>query len=717
MKYLKRDILLPNLFIMFLFGIFAFWPISTDIRGEGIIKSANYIEMKALNNGYISDLNITTGSKVLRGQNILSLSAQGFSSTIVSPIDGEITFLNPKCQNGSYVIAGESIASVCDPNQLSVLCIFSRKYLQKLSEGRVIEVYPADNLYQLTKTVKINYKPYPLLGKSLIDSISQYEVNERSTDINVAKSFGVEGMLSTQNYWWNHYDGLRVKVILKGSIKPLIWIMWERFLKITSIIMNTFHSEPTAGIYLSLFSITWFFSLLSIFPGNFYYWPLAVLELNNQKEQKMRAKVPQDPPPVGVIIPGKNEVKTIVQTVKSTFVQNFPISKIVIIDDGSDDGMSDLLIKTFGLVDCSAEKKKLMQCRGLPTKGKIKQILKAEKNLFLIIKENAGKGYAINDGVNFCYDEKYLCLFDADTIPDPDGVLLLVFPMIENNKVQITSGRNQFINGCGVSEGIVTQPQIVKSFLLLSQIREFFCENIVKSFYNAIHAQLTLVGNFSCYNRDLIIKLNGFAERGLTEDYDFGIEAHQLKGSSSEVSIKAVVLARGWTQAPYTLNGLFHQRVRWAGGIFDSMIRYWKVLLRPKYGFVGMYALPESWISKLLFPINFFTTFLGIPISTFLFIFSPTLKALFSDLIFVFFVPQFILTFVIKVIVYNYLDWKFVRSYSSKGEYFYLTFYHFLTGWIFESICMICIGVGYWRTLLGYGSWGKVERTNLSSMG
>ncbi len=493
---------------------------------------------------------------------------------------------------------------------------------------------------------------------------------------------------------------------------PLLFLIFQKWLHYLCLISSTFNREPAVAVFLSIFSI---YNFLFMFNNirNFYFWPIAILELNRLKEQKARARVPDDPPLVSVIIPGKNEVKTIVQTVKSALVQNYPLNKIVIVDDGSDDGMSDLLIRTFGFENSPSDMECLRQNPDLPVKGVIKKVLKAQGHLYLIIKENAGKGYAMNEGINFCREEKFVCVLDADTIPDTDGILSLVFPMIEEPRLKIVSGRNQFINGCSVDEGVVVRQVIPRGFLLILQVRQFFRANCNKSFFNFLNAQKVLVGNFSCYSRDLVVHLNGFAERGLTEDYDFNMHAHQLNGQGEKILIKSIVTARGWTQAPYSLKGVFHQRVRWAGGILASTIKYRKMAFQANTKFMGLYAIPADWFRFLMFPINFIVNFLMTPFILYVVFFTSTGKPVVLDLFYYFYLPGFALFFIFDVIVVNFLDWKFIQSYPKKIDYIFMTFFCIFTGWFFESIMMVCNLVGYWRALAGYGSWGKSERMAL----
>jgi cellulose synthase/poly-beta-1,6-N-acetylglucosamine synthase-like glycosyltransferase len=712
MKKNNKNIFLLNLFILAVFGIIILWPVSSDVKGKGIIRSKNYVAVKAPFNGYVSDSRLILGSKISKGQKLLKLVNEGSEITIVSPLNGTIGFLNAKCQEGAYVVEGEDLVSISDPSSFTVLCVFPMKGLDEINEKRKLEVYPNGNLYQLTQMAEAAYEPVPLCGESLGKCLGQYAGKEGASPITLTGSFGLEGKMAGGQLWWNQYDGLQVEAILKGEVRPWFFFILKKCMGIFSIIGGTFKHEPTAAIYLCFFFITFVIFIFSII-NNLYFWPLTIHELKRQKEQKKRAHVPENAPRVGVIIPGKNEIKTIVQTVKSTFAQKYPISKTVIVDDGSDDGMSDQLIKTFGFKDCPEEMERLSRPQPLPAQGVVKRILKAGNNLYLIIKENAGKGYAMNEGINFCSEEKFICILDADTIPDPDGLLLLVYPMIEDDRVKITSGRNQFVNGCVVEDGLVKKPVIPDNFYLVSQIREFFRWNCSKAFFNSINAQMVLVGNFSCYNKEIVLKLNGFAERGLTEDCDFNMQAHELSGHEPGILIKSQVLARGWTQAPYTLEGVFHQRVRWAGGIFDCYLKYRNMALKPRHGFVGMFAIPQNWVNFILFPCYFLINFLGVPINAYFFLYGSTGKVLMDDFFYFYYLPAFILFFFFEVVVANYLDWKFIGSYDHKRDYIYTTIYHLLTGWVFESILTVCTAVGYWRTLQGYGSWGKAERTAL----
>ena len=59
--------------------------------------------------------------------------------------------------------------------------------------------------------------------------------------------------------------------------------------------------------------------------------------------------------------------------------------------------------------------------------------------------------------------------------------------------------------------------------------------------------------------------------------------------------------AIGWTEAPDTLNGLVKQRFRWAYGTLQCLWKHRGVTLKPRYGMLGLVAVPQTWLFQFLF--------------------------------------------------------------------------------------------------------------------
>jgi cellulose synthase/poly-beta-1,6-N-acetylglucosamine synthase-like glycosyltransferase len=58
--------------------------------------------------------------------------------------------------------------------------------------------------------------------------------------------------------------------------------------------------------------------------------------------------------------------------------------------------------------------------------------------------------------------------------------------------------------------------------------------------------------------------------------------------------------AIGWTEAPDTVQALIKQRFRWAYGTLQCLWKYRRVTLRPRYGTLGLLAVPQTWLFQFL---------------------------------------------------------------------------------------------------------------------
>ena len=288
-----------------------------------------------------------------------------------------------------------------------------------------------------------------------------------------------------------------------------------------------------------------------MFPFSPWYWSKSIDEFESLNALKERARKYKDIPKIAVVIPAFNEEKTIVQTIRSCQHQNWKPRQIIIIDDGSTDKTAELVINRFNLKRRFYVKQKPR----LPQKGAVTAIY-SNGIITLISKVNAGKSYALNLGFDYINrSTEYACIFDADTISHEEGVMGLIYPMVEDRDLVLTSGRNQIVNGCHVIDGKVVQVGVTKNPLILSQIREYLVDLVSKAFGNSLDAQAVLIGNFSGYRIDAVYKLNGFADRGMTEDYDYNFHVHAEKVGK----IRAILTAQGWTQGPHSLSGVFNQ--------------------------------------------------------------------------------------------------------------------------------------------------------------
>lgn len=61
--------------------------------------------------------------------------------------------------------------------------------------------------------------------------------------------------------------------------------------------------------------------------------------------------------------------------------------------------------------------------------------------------------------------------------------------------------------------------------------------------------------------------------------------------------------AIAWTEAPDTLKGLIGQRFRWAYGTLQCLWKHRDVTFRPRFGTLGLIAVPQVWLFQVLLAI------------------------------------------------------------------------------------------------------------------
>ncbi|EPU79084.1 hypothetical protein SAG0313_03570 [Streptococcus agalactiae GB00174] len=138
-------------------------------------------------------------------------------------------------------------------------------------------------------------------------------------------------------------------------------------------------------------------------------------EKNERKKSLTRNK---EKIPISIIVPAYNESTTIVSSIDSLLHLDYEAYEIIVVDDGSSDNTSDVLKEEFALMKISNTIDSIIAtqtCKDVFQRqvGKVK--------LTLIVKENGGKGDALNMGINAANYDYFLCL-DADSMLQVDSL-------------------------------------------------------------------------------------------------------------------------------------------------------------------------------------------------------------------------------------------------------------------------------------------------------
>lgn len=258
-------------------------------------------------------------------------------------------------------------------------------------------------------------------------------------------------------------------------------------------------------------------------------------------------------PLVSVIVPAYSEEKLIAKTINSLLQSDYKNIEIIVVDDGSFDQTSHVVATTFA----------------------------DEPRVRLFMRDNAGKSEALNLGFKRSKGEIVIGL-DADTIFEKNTISLLVEPFADK-KVGAVAGNAKVGN----------RLNIVTKWQALEYVTSQNLERRVFSSFNAI---TVVPGAVGAWRREAVEAANGFTSNTLAEDQDLTIKVRIL-GYKIVYAEKAIA----WTEAPDTFNNLAQQRFRWAYGTLQCMWKHKKAFLNPKYGALGLLAMPNVWLFQILF--------------------------------------------------------------------------------------------------------------------
>src|SRR3712207_5809140 len=110
-----------------------------------------------------------------------------------------------------------------------------------------------------------------------------------------------------------------------------------------------------------------------------------------------------------------------------------------------------------------------------------------------------------------------------------------------------------------------------------------------------MNAVMVIPGACAAWRTAAVLEVGGYSDATLAEDCDLTLMLHQY-GWRVEQADDAVAL----TEAPETVDALLRQRVRWMYGTLQAVWRHRSMVLRPRYGWLGMFVMPLSVLTILL---------------------------------------------------------------------------------------------------------------------
>jgi poly-beta-1,6-N-acetyl-D-glucosamine synthase len=280
----------------------------------------------------------------------------------------------------------------------------------------------------------------------------------------------------------------------------------------------------------------------------------SLLFLRTKEPKKEKLEIDDfDWPMISILVPCYNEEDTVEETVKNLAGLSYPKKEIILINDGSKDRTAEI----------------------------IEELSSKYTNVRVIqLRQNRGKANALQVGL-FASRAEYLVCVDSDALLEDTAPYYMV--------------RQFFINGERV--GAVTgNPCIRNRNSLLSRMQLVEYASIIgaiKRTQRLLGKVMTVSGVVVTFRKKALVDVGLWDRDMITEDI-----AVSWKLQKRFWDVRYEPRALCWMLVPETLSGIWKQRVRWAQGGQEVVIRHWDVLFSWKQRRIWIIYL-EQWISTL----------------------------------------------------------------------------------------------------------------------
>jgi cellulose synthase/poly-beta-1,6-N-acetylglucosamine synthase-like glycosyltransferase len=232
-------------------------------------------------------------------------------------------------------------------------------------------------------------------------------------------------------------------------------------------------------------------------------------------------------------------------------------------------------------------------------------------------KENSGRSEAINVALNAA-TEPLVAMIDADSILEPDALLRVTQPFADDPiRMVAAGGAIRPVNGSRVVSGRIVKVQMPKPWLARIQVVEYLRAFLLgRTGWSRFGALILISGAFGLFRRDVVVEVGGLDPDSIGEDFELVLRIHRkLHDEKRDYRVGFVPEPVLWTEVPSTMKVLRNQRRRWHRGLWETLWAYRGMVLRPRYGKVGLIALPYYWVFELFAPLLEFFGIIIVPLA------------------------------------------------------------------------------------------------------
>jgi cellulose synthase/poly-beta-1,6-N-acetylglucosamine synthase-like glycosyltransferase len=304
--------------------------------------------------------------------------------------------------------------------------------------------------------------------------------------------------------------------------------------------------------------------------------------------------------PISIIAPAYNEEATIVASVKSLLQLRYPNYEVIVVNDGSKDRTIQVLIQEFKLKRVKRYVPLILDHK--PIKAIYKSTVYPE--LVVVDKENGRKADALNAGINVCRNDLF-CAIDADCVLEPEVLQNMLKTFIEDDTTIAVGGIVRVANDCVIEGNEIKEVRFPKRFLPRIQVVEYLRAFLFgRVGWDYLDSLLIISGAFGIFDRNAVLKVGGYLHDTVGEDMELVVRLHKYhRQNKIPYRVRFLPEPVCWTEVPEDYKVLSRQRNRWQRGLADTLFRHKEMLFNPKYGRLGIFAVPFFFVFELLAPV------------------------------------------------------------------------------------------------------------------
>lgn len=367
----------------------------------------------------------------------------------------------------------------------------------------------------------------------------------------------------------------------------------------------------------------------------------SVIQYHRSRDRKLA--VPDGDPLVSVIIAAYNEEKVIGHTLESLLRSTYSNMEILVVDDGSTD--------RTGVV--------------------VSGIAETDQRVKLLNKPNGGKAAAVNLGMIQAAGD-FIVTLDADTVFEPDTVELLIRHFSDPN--------------VGAVSGNVKVGNVINLLTVWQYIEYVIGFNLERRAFDLFNCITVVPGAVGGWRKEAVMGAGNYSSDTLAEDTDLTLA---IRERGYKISYEAKALA--WTESPADLRSLIKQRFRWTFGTLQCLWKHREALMNPKYGTLGLIALPNMWIFQIVFQIL-----------------SPMVDIMMLVSIFTGYFKLYLIYYLAFFLTDLIVGWL---SFSLEGEHKKPLFWLFLQRIVYRQFLYYVVIKSLWTAVRGiHVGWNKLQR-------